>query len=209
MMTTILLALLLVIGQDSPTRAEVATRVARDCPEVTRRALLGEYELEDVATVDQPAAEVWISGEYVRELRIVLWQEGSTTRAALAQAKGEGVCRQLARLYASDSALTQDEAIGKIEVVRSLSSSRRHPQLGNSLKQLEEVSLNARLGSSIFAPTRNVRLRITNRMESVSVTFNQAEPSIDNVTYSETGAASQPEAAAWVEELLSVLRIER
>lgn len=204
---TILLIPLVVlpVGADS---GQLATRVARDCPTVSERALSAGARLEEVATVDQAAAEVWVSGEFVRETRIVLWQEAAVSRAEVVQATGEPVCEQLHRLYHAEPSLRADEAASKVDVRRNTFSAAGRPGLESVVQRLREVRLSAGLSATIFAPSRLVRLRVTNRMEEIEVRFNQPEPLAEGVAFSGEMAISQPSVAEWVADLLSVLRID-
>lgn len=53
-----------------------------------------------------------------------------------------------------------------------------------------------------------MRLRVTNGMEEVEVRFNQMEPLAEGVAFAREMAISQPAAAKWVAELVSVLKVD-
>jgi hypothetical protein len=98
--------------------------------------------------------------------------------------------------------------VNRIAVQRSNLSSKERPALAGLLLDLQELQLSADLSATIFAPSRSVRLRITNGMEEVEVRFNQPEPLAEGVACSGEMAISQPAAAKWAAELLSVLKVD-
>lgn len=184
---------------------QVATRVARSCPEMTERALSAGLALDEVAAAEQLAAEVWVGGEFVRDIRIVLWRELTGVKAEVAEAVGEGVCDQLREIYGSEPLLAPDEVVKRVSVRTRRVTEAEVPALRTIIERARELQLSTTLSSTIYAPSRSVRIRVTNGLEEVVVAFVEPEPSAEGVAFSGTLAVSQPEAAKWVDQLLSAL----
>lgn len=188
----------------------VATLVARACPGVTLQVLDGG-DLQDRLTVEGVAAETWVTGESVGDLRITLWKEkGGTVRAEVAQvSEGAGsVCKQLKRLFKADPSLSPDAAAERIDVQVDTYSSASIPELTRLLNEATQLELGTALSDSIFFPSRRIRLKVTNGMEVVSVEFHEPEPTVPGVAYSGSPEVSQPEVSSWVRQLLRVLGLE-
>ena len=183
---------------------EAATRVARDCPAVTREALSG-VDLKKLAFEGRIAAEVWIGGEFIPDLRISIWDAGNEIRAEVAQTSQEGVCAQLRRIYRSEPGLTPEEATRRISTRVATFSEPTISELAPLLRELDNLNIRADLSDSIFMPNRRIALRVTNGLEEVSVRFNQPEPSAEGVAYSGLLMISQAQVAQWVDRLTNAL----
>jgi hypothetical protein len=189
-----------------PRVDKAATLAARSCQAVTREALSGA-DVNELAIDGATAAEVWIAGEFVPDLRITLWKADGEATAEVAEtpARAGSVCAQLRRIYQSDPGLTQEAVSKRIETRVKRYSQQSHPALASLLEDLRDLRLGTNLSSSLFLPNRSVVLHISNGYEKVRVVFNQPEPLADGVAYSGDPTVSQPQASAWVDRLVGSL----
>lgn len=122
-------------------------------------------------------------------------------------AEAGGVCHQLRKLYKKKPSLTNEETAALILTSTQSYSESSEPELRSLLDAAKSLNVTARLSESIFLPNRSVEVRMTNGLEEVLVAFNQPEPSSDGTAYSGDLSVSQPEVAAWVDQLLEVLNL--
>lgn len=209
---TLLLAILALLAQqaDAGQRSrvdEAATLAARSCEAVTREALSGD-DLDELAYESGTAAEVWIAGEFVPDVRVTIWED-SEVRAEVAATEADAgrACAQLRRIYEARPAITPEEASKRIKTRLKRYSERTHPDLRPLFEDLRDLRISTDLSDSLFLPNRSVVLRISNGYEEVRVAFNQPEPSAEGVAYSGDLTVSQPEASRWVDRLIHSLGI--
>ena len=185
---------------------EAATLVARNCPAVTSEALSG-VDLRELVSDGRLAAEVWISGEFVPDIRITLWEAEGESTAEVAQTSAEAgrVCEQLRRMYRSNPGLAPEEAAESIKTTVKTYTGVTHPELRHLLEALRGLHVRTDLSSSIFFPNRSTVLRVTDGYEELSVRFNRPEPTADGVAYSGEIVSSQLEVSQWVNRLTHIL----
>jgi len=185
---------------------KAATLAARSCQAVTREALSG-VNLEELVSDGSLAAEVWIAGEFVPDIRITLWgAEGEVKVEVVQTPSGAGrVCEQLREAYRSNPDLNTEEAAERIKTTIKTHTGATHPELKHLLEALRDLHFSSDLNSSIFFPNRSIILRVANGYEELSVRFNQPEPTADGVAYSGSLAISQLEVSQWVDKLTHTL----
>jgi hypothetical protein len=185
---------------------EAATLSGRTCPLVTQLSLSRDVKIED-RHGDSYAVDLWISGEFIRDTRVVLSEKKGVIKAEVIQAKRKSVCSQLKKLYSSRPSLTPEEASQLISLKMKEYYETKLPQLRVLFEEVRNLRFSAKLSDSIFFPSRGITLRLTNGIEKSVVTFVQPEPSADRVTFWGDSAVSQPQAADWVEKLLTLLKL--
>jgi len=187
---------------------KAATLTARNCPAITQIALSRDVKI-DAQPILTYVVDVWLSGEFILDLRVVLSENSGLVRVDVIQAKKKAICVQLKKLYSSSPSLTPDEAAQLISLKAMMYSEAKFPHLRTLFEEARVLRLNTNLSNSIFFPSRGVTLRVTNGIEEAVVTFVQPEPSADGVAFSGKPTVSQPQAAEWVEKLLGILKLSK
>jgi len=191
----------LTVQVDAGRIDEVATLVAKNCVSVTRLAMTrAENRAPGVV-----AAEIWMSGESCGDVRVALWKDdhGNVFAERVSIPAGNGsACAQLKRLYKANLSLSPADAAEHIHVETTTFAGEEKPVLSALLEEAATLTLHTTLSDSIFFPSRNVQLEISNGTERVLVEFHEPDTSVEGVAYSGSLEASQPEASDWVDKLL-------
>lgn len=191
----------LTVEVDAGSVDEIATLVARNCASVTRLAIARAEDRAPGAV----AAEVWMSGESCGDIRVTLWKDdhGKVFAERVSIPAGSGsACAQLKGLYRANPSLSPEDAAKNIQMETTAFTGEEKPVLSSLVEEAATLTLHTALSDSIFFPSRNVQLEISNGTERVLVEFHEPDPSVEGVAYSGSLEASQPEASAWVDKLL-------
>lgn len=180
---------------------EAATLTATTCAEVTQHA----FETASNQSVVGRTIELWLTGEASGDTKITLWKDevGRVQGQILTTpAKIGSVCSQLKRMYMTDLSLTIVAAAQLAEIISYALSETRYPTLALLFEEAIDLTFNADIGDSIFFPSRNIHIEISNGLETASIEFQMPEPTADGVAFSGSLKASQPEAASWVSKMM-------
>ncbi len=204
----VLLSLLLQSACAVTRDERIATLVARNCGAITRMAL-SPADPKEKATSSGLIADVWVTGEFIPEIRITLWEANDGVRAEVARTTEElgTVCSQLLKLYGSSSSLTPEEASKMVKVAVRVHPESLVPELRQLFDQVRGLRVTAELSDSIFLPGRGVSMSVTNGFERMSVDFSSPEPTAGGVAFSGNPAPSQPQVSEWVDRLLRTLHL--